>query len=413
MDIKKSLKDVIVLLVICSVFAVVLAAVNSVTAPIIADRLAAAADEAYLAVMPGATGFEDADISGLSSIPTVKEAKKEKSGLGYVIKLETKGYAPGMVLIVGVSADGVVTGATCIASNETWGFEATLGEQFVGKDSNTVADVEAGATSLTKNAYRAAVKDAINAATILGGGVADTRTEEEIFFDNLKEALPEAFTDAATKYDEVFTEALIFDNDGKIYSNADLGVKSINKAQNGAGYVFVVEKEFVAVNAEGVIVSEASDEAKAIVEAALVIKTAAGATEIDITEYQNSEDRNIKRAFKSILSLNKTAAGNYVFEVKGSGYGSDPIILLVTINAEGKTIDLLAVSHSETGSFGGEKLEGGYYDDFFVGKTEADCNGVDFDTIKNGATVTSNGVQKAITNCFTAFNILEGGTTNE
>ena len=413
MDIKKSLKDVIVLLVICSVFAVVLAAVNSVTAPIIADRLAAAADEAYLAVMPGATGFEDADISGLSSIPTVKEAKKEKSGLGYVIKLETKGYATGMVLIVGVSADGVVTGATCIASNETWGLEATLGEKFVGKDVNSVVDVEAGVTSYTVNGYRAAVRDAINAATILGGGVADTRTEEEIFFDNLKEALPEAFTDAATKYDEVFTEALIFDNDGKIYSNADLGVKSINKAQNGAGYVFVVEKEFVAVNAEGVIVSEASDEAKAIVEAALAIKTAAGATEIDITEYQNSEDRNIKRAFKSILSLNKTAAGNYVFEVKGSGYASDPIILLVTVNAEGETIDLLAVSHSETGSFGGEKLEGGYYDEFFVGKTEADCSGVDFDTIKNGATVTSKGVQKAIANCFTAFNILEGGTTNE
>ena len=52
MDIKKSLKDVVVLLVICSVFAVVLAAVNSVTAPIIADRLAAAAS---LSAIIGAT----------------------------------------------------------------------------------------------------------------------------------------------------------------------------------------------------------------------------------------------------------------------------------------------------------------------------------------------------------------------
>ena len=39
MDFKKSLKDVVVLVVICAVFASVLAAVNSVTAPIIADRL--------------------------------------------------------------------------------------------------------------------------------------------------------------------------------------------------------------------------------------------------------------------------------------------------------------------------------------------------------------------------------------
>ena len=78
MDIKKSLKDVIVLLVICSVFAVVLAAVNSVTAPIIADRLAAAADEAYLAVMPGAKGFENVDITQYTLPSTVKEVKKEK-----------------------------------------------------------------------------------------------------------------------------------------------------------------------------------------------------------------------------------------------------------------------------------------------------------------------------------------------
>ena len=36
MDIKKSLKDVVVLVAICVVFATVLAAVNSITAPIIA-----------------------------------------------------------------------------------------------------------------------------------------------------------------------------------------------------------------------------------------------------------------------------------------------------------------------------------------------------------------------------------------
>ena len=348
MNIKKSLKDVVVLLVICSVFAVVLAAVNSVTAPIIADRLSAAADEAYMAVLPGATGFEDVDISKLSNIPTVKEAKKEKSGLGYAIKLETKGYATGLVLIVGVDANGVVTGATCIASNETWGLETSLGEKFVGKDVNSVVDVEAGVTSYTVNGYRAAVKDAINAATILSGGQADTRTEEEIFFDNLKEALPEAFTETATKYDEVFTQTLIVGNDGNIHTNKELSVDSINKAINGKGYVFVVGKEFVGVNAEGVIISEVSAEAKAIVEAAIALDATATATEIDTTEYKNSDDRTVKRAFNNMKYVLKTESGIYVMETSATGYGKTPMTIIITVSADGKIIDNLVVTHSET-----------------------------------------------------------------
>ncbi|MBR5144170.1 MAG: hypothetical protein IKW53_03870 [Clostridia bacterium] len=74
MDFKKSLKDVLVLVIICAVFATVLAAVNSVTAPIIADRLEQAANEAYFSVMEGATGFEVVDLSQYTLPKTVKEA---------------------------------------------------------------------------------------------------------------------------------------------------------------------------------------------------------------------------------------------------------------------------------------------------------------------------------------------------
>ena len=71
MDFKKSLKDVLVLVIICAVFATVLAAVNSVTAPIIADRLEQAANEAYFSVMEGATGFETLDLSQYTLPKTV------------------------------------------------------------------------------------------------------------------------------------------------------------------------------------------------------------------------------------------------------------------------------------------------------------------------------------------------------
>lgn len=157
MDIKKSLKDVIVLVVICAVFSSALALVNYKVAPIIADRLAAAADQAYEEVIEGATGFEDVDLTGKTIPSTVQVVKREKSGLGYAIKIVTTGYGSGMTLIIGVNSDGVVTGATCIASNETNGVEKSYGDNFIGKDLGGAKDVDTvAASTMTSKAYREA-----------------------------------------------------------------------------------------------------------------------------------------------------------------------------------------------------------------------------------------------------------------
>ncbi len=414
MNFKKSLKDVVVLVVICSVFATVLAAVNSVTAPIIADRLNAAADEAYLAVMPGANGFEDVDLSAYDLPATVKEAKRETGGQGYAIKLETKGYATGLIIIVGVSADGVVTGSTCIASNETWGLEGGLGEKVVGKDINTIVDVEAGATSLTVNGYRSAVKDAINAATILGGGSADLRTEEEILADNLNAAL----STSESSFTKMFMVEVVD------------GVDKIYIEDNGLGYVCVIGEQFVGIGADGVVnvvdaegnvVTEGIDEVKATAEAAVAIVTATELSdEIDITEYKNSTEKPIKNAFKNITSIKKTATGNYVFEVKADGHGingdkyyhpsGEQIEMMVSISADGKIIDVQTVKHSETDNWGGVQLVDGAFNSNFFGKTQEEANDVN---IVAGTTNTTKGYKQAIMNCFTAYTTIEGGATNE
>ncbi len=405
MDIKKSLKDVIVLFVICVVFTGILAATNSVTAPIIADRLNAAANEAYLVVMPDAKGFEDVDLSTYALPTTIKEVKKETSGQGYVIKIETKGYADGLIIVAGISADGKVINSTVVSNNETPSKIGTLlndGEynaNFNGKGLDEVSGVDtvAGVTYTTKG-YKNALIDAINAVTILGGGSVDLRTEEEILRDNLKAALPsggEAFT-------EMFMVEIV------------TGVNKIYSADNGAGYVCVIgegdEAEFIGVEG-GVALGDSAN--KAVAEAAVAIVSSTTYENIDITEYVNSEDRTTKRIFKSIVSLKKTATGNYVFEIKASGYGSEQMVLRISISADGKMIDYYTVSHSETPTFGGGKLESDFYDQYFVGKNETESNAVDFDVIKNGSTVTSNAFKKAVTNCFTAINILEGGATNE
>ena len=121
-----------------------------------------------LEVMPNGGGFEKVDISSYSLPASVREVHKAKNG-GYVIEVEFVGYSSGNVIVIGIDANGIVTGAICIESKETWGYEETLGDKFVGKDANSAVDVEAGATSKTIRGYRSAVLDAISAAKILNG----------------------------------------------------------------------------------------------------------------------------------------------------------------------------------------------------------------------------------------------------
>ena len=129
---KKSVQSTIVLVAICAVMAILLALTNSVTAPIIKQNQDAAANEALLVVMPDGEGFEKVDISSYTLPATVTEVYKETKG-GYVVTLTTAGYGSGLIVMCGVSPDGTVTGAVCLASTETLGYEKTFGENFTGR----------------------------------------------------------------------------------------------------------------------------------------------------------------------------------------------------------------------------------------------------------------------------------------
>ena len=166
---KKSVQGTLVLVVICAVMAILLAQTNSITAPIIKRNQEAAALRAMLVVMPDGEGFEKMDISAYELPSSVTEVRKETNG-GFVITLTTKGYSSKFVIMCGVSADGTVTGAVCLSSTETLGYEKTFGENFTGKDATGVdaVDVISGATKTTE-AYKKAIKDALNTAVILTG----------------------------------------------------------------------------------------------------------------------------------------------------------------------------------------------------------------------------------------------------
>ncbi|MBQ7334163.1 MAG: hypothetical protein IJW95_01680 [Clostridia bacterium] len=69
----KSVKSVVTLLCICAVMAVMMAITNAITAPIIAQNQAAAANDALKVVMPHGEGFEKMDVSGYTLPATVTE----------------------------------------------------------------------------------------------------------------------------------------------------------------------------------------------------------------------------------------------------------------------------------------------------------------------------------------------------
>ena len=288
---KKSIENITVLVCICAVVSVLLAVTNAVTAPFIAANEVKKANAALLEVMPDGNSFELLDISSYKLPATVREAYKSENG-GYVIKLNTTGYASGMVLMCGVSADGKVTGAKLISSNETPAIGGTaantMAQNVVGKDDKNIDTVDTiGGATKTTAAYRAAVKDALNAAIILGGGEADIRTEEEILAENLMAALPAGDGTFEVVFRTEVTE----------------GVDKIYKATNGAGYVCVIGEEFIGLDGEGNVLSDVSEETATTVKIAVEAIIASKTTDIDLTQYQGLPTQ--------LISAQRTETGNY------------------------------------------------------------------------------------------------------
>ncbi len=382
---KKAIKSTVVLVGICAVMAILLALTNALTAPIIAENQNAAANQALLQVMPNGEGFESVEFDAEKLPKTIKEVFKEKNG-GYVFNMETTGYGAGLLIMCGVNADGTVSGVVCLGSSETLGYEKTFGATFAGKDAAGVdaVDTISGATKTTA-AFKGAVKDALNAAIILGGGSVDLRTEEEILNDNLSAALPAG----EGKFGKVFITEVIE------------GIDAIYAAENGKGYVYVIGEQFIAVDENGNTDNET-------VAAAHAILSASTAEDIDLSAFADLPAK--------LLSAKKTATGNYIFETKGAGYGikggddyhpasGKYIEIRICLTPEGKILDVITTFQEESKGIGDACANEKFYGQF-DGKTEGNFKEID---AIGGATMTTNGYLEAIETAFASMKILEGG----
>lgn len=165
-------KPIVVLVVICLVASAALAGVNQVTAPIIAEQQEAAANEAYLAVLPDADGFEEVTDFATTNVQSVLKAT---NGAGWVIKASAKGFGGDVPVVVGFNAEGTIVGIQFMENSETAGYGQKLVDgseegvafvqQFVGMteapEVGTNIDAISGATVSSK-AAASAVTTAIN-----------------------------------------------------------------------------------------------------------------------------------------------------------------------------------------------------------------------------------------------------------
>ena len=164
-----SLKSIIVLVSVCLVIAVAMAAVNMITSPKIEEANRLKEEAALSEVLPENGGFEPLDIKELPE--TVSAVWRDKDGEGYAFMLSAKGYdsSKPMTIAVGITNDGKITKcATVSASGETSGIgskvaEAPFTDKFAGKDKAlSGVDAISGAT-ISSKAYINAVKDAFEA----------------------------------------------------------------------------------------------------------------------------------------------------------------------------------------------------------------------------------------------------------
>lgn len=160
---KKTVVPALILTAICLVVVALLAFTNLLTE----ERIAAAEREATLAaaksVLPAASTLSELTEEGISGYVG---CDAEGKAVGYVFIHSSKGYGGDVTAIVGISKDGVITGVSVRAADETPGLGANVTKdaftsQFVGRTDTEVYTPVTGAT-YSSNAAEEAIKAALD-----------------------------------------------------------------------------------------------------------------------------------------------------------------------------------------------------------------------------------------------------------
>jgi electron transport complex protein RnfG len=389
----------LVLCSICLAAALLLALINMFTAPIIAERENAAANEALVEVLPGATDFKSIEIT--DAYPRGIIEGYSANG-GFVFRAKGAGRNGDIVIMVGVTSEGKIAGTKVISSEETEKYaaqayavlEGTDGK-YAGMDGESYSPVIVAGSTMTSEGFAGAIKAALDAYIVANGGTVNNKTPEEI----LAESLNAALGTADVKFNKWFKTEVIS------------GIDAVYEAAGGEGRVFVIGESLIGILADGSVVGDAAD--KDVALAANEIISASTLTELAKPD----------GASRLVTKIYKTASGNYLFEAKASGFSAEfgypptDIIFKISISSDGKIMDVFTVEQSESKGYGDKCQKDDYYnswigvgaDDVVISAGPIVKGTTDPGAIA-GATITSNGYQKAVRAVFNVFKTLtEGG----
>ena len=161
--VKYVLRLALTLLAITAVVAVLLAAVNKVTAPIIAQRNEEKKQQAIQAVLPG--GGESVDfIDDTGLVANVYRGEQ-----GYAVEVAPQGFNGAITMMVGVDFEGNVLGISVVNQTETAGLGAVCGaENSAGEAFRGQFAGMSGELAVTKDGGQV---DAITGATVTSRAV--------------------------------------------------------------------------------------------------------------------------------------------------------------------------------------------------------------------------------------------------
>ena len=416
---KENIKSVVVLTAICLVVAVLLAFTNSITAPIIAENQAAAANESLMIVMPEAKGFEE--LTETLTLPkTVTGVYKETSGLGFVMTLNaTSDYSGGnpMTFTIAIDATGSISAVELTGYYESKDFGPDYPQSYVGQNS-TLADVTmvAGCT-YSSVAFKNTIVDAFN-VLIENNLVAEAqKSDEQLISETLPLALPGCVNgtntpvvDAIEGVSEPITQAY--------------------KAKNGCGYIYVVSTDagyvVIGVNAFGTAQAfdlEGNDVTATATDAIAVAVAAAPAAATEKLEANTATVANAVAEGAEITAVENLGGFNdvigaftvttgeetlYAVITAPLGYADEAMKMLTIFNANGEVVIYKTLTelilHGEYYS-AHQLTDEAAYRAQFTGITESTYS--DDMTLAAGATMTANAVASNFHSAFEAFNLIK------
>lgn len=160
----KTIRPVVVLVLICMVAGALLGVVHDVTAPIAEANAEQKAHETYRALVPDAKEFTKVACSVEGCTAALEALDAAGDVVAYVIVAQSKGYGGQVPIAVAFGPKGTVKGITAMSNDETPGLGTRIADesyigQYVGLAAAPIAaddiDLISGATISSKAALAA------------------------------------------------------------------------------------------------------------------------------------------------------------------------------------------------------------------------------------------------------------------